>query len=294
MHFDISTEFIAYTILLLALTILPLYLKLKNWKSWLTVILSIFWIFALALRLLILPEAGSNIFISSTNLYSAGAYSIFTIVAVVIVIGLRAHGRALKEIKLKWWIVGGYLLFGLVQQILFKFIFFDTLYYVLGNGFFMREAITILISAGYYSLFHSSGKDIKNFVLLTFCIDIGWGTLYMALGNLHWNILSHAIIGGAFFSLVYEDNKDNLNEKFASMESVMEDVVEAKAKENVQKLKDTVEENLPPKVKELRDKVEVEITPRIQELRDKVNKKVAPRVKEFKRTIDETVHRKHV
>lgn len=288
------TQTLAYIIILLALAVLPLYLRMRKWTSPLPWIIFMIGASAFVIRIFALPEIGSNLLIHSTNLYAAGAYFIYTIVAVIIVVGVKAKGKKLGKLNLKWWIIGGYLLFGLIQQLWFKFVFFDTLYYLLGDGFFMRESIAILVAAVYYSTFHGyATKTIKNFAMMAFFIDLGWGILYLVLGNLHWNVLSHAIIGGAFYSLVFEEQKDNMEEKFGSMQHVMEDVVEAKAKENVEKLKATVEEKLPPKVKELRDKVEVEVSPKIEELREAVNKKVSPKVKEFKHSIDDAVHRKH-
>jgi len=239
-----STQMYAGLIMVLVLSMLPMIQLIKKWNSWLTLLVFIIGFSAFILRLFLLQKIGTNLLVSNTESISAIAYFIYTIVAVFAVILKQSNGRQITKINFKWWIVGGYFLFGLIQQVFFKFIIFDSLYALLGKGFFLRGAITILLSAGYYSLVHASNKQVKNMTMLTFYIDIGWGLLYFVFGNLHWNVISHAIIGGALFSLVYDEEKDNLGDKFGSMQYVMEDVIEVRVTQKIQLVRESLTRRL--------------------------------------------------
>jgi len=239
-----STQIYAGIIIMLALIMLSMIPKLKKWNSWPTVIIFVVGFSAFVLRLALIQRISTNVIIQNTNIISALAYFIYTIVAVVGVVLKQSNGRQITKIQLKWWIVGGYFLFGFVQQVFFKLVVFDSLYALLGDGFFMRGVITILLSAFYYSLIHTGVEHIKDMTLLTFYIDIGWGLLYFAFGNLHWNIISHAIIGGALYSLVYEEVKDDLGDRFTSMQYVMEEVIEVKVTQRIRIVKDNLTRRL--------------------------------------------------
>jgi hypothetical protein len=235
-----KTQIYAAIIMLLALSVLTMFPRVKKWNSWETLVMFSAGFAAFLMRTALIQQIGTNLVIRNTSVLSAVAYFVYTIFAVIAILNRESRGKQITKIHFKWWIVGGYFLFGLVQQVFFKFVVFDTLYALLGDGFPMREAATVLFSALYYSLVHTSGMHIKDMALRTFYLDIGWGLLYMVFGNLHWNIISHAIIGGALFSFVYEDAKDNLGERFGSMQHVMEDVIEVRFTTKIHELRENL------------------------------------------------------
>ena len=86
-----------------------------------------------------------------------------------------------------------YIFFGFLQQLLFQFIFFETVYSLLDNA-----VIVVFVSAAFYAVFHWKLKQIR-FLIVTFLAGLFWSAFYVMYGNLIWLGVSHGILGTVTF-----------------------------------------------------------------------------------------------
>jgi hypothetical protein len=159
-----------------------LFYRAKTYDSLNGLLLVICGIIAMALK-------GFNLSIFKDNFWISALYlACFTLfmVALLFMIGVRDR----KPIWFMGLTFALYVPFGIIQEILFQYIFLDTLYSMLPNPY-----ICIFLSAAYYMLFHPK----LELGFFTFIAGLGWSYLYLAFHNVFWIGISHALLGSAYY-----------------------------------------------------------------------------------------------
>lgn len=151
--------------------------------------------------ILFLKKPSFSMFID--NFWISGVYLMgFTalMICVIIIFGIKDK----KPLKWSIMVFFLYIPFGILQEILFQFVFTDTLFELTGNPY-----ITIFLSSIYYMLFHLR-LDLGTF---TFIAGLFWSYFYLAFGNVFWIGISHAILGTMYYVFMYKGNalKNKLN-----------------------------------------------------------------------------------
>jgi len=131
-------------------------------------------------------------FVKETFLISGVVVMSFTLLCTLFLYFFKEHN---KKVFTKHGVVLLllYIFFGFLQQLLFQFIFLETVYSLIDNVF-----LVVLISAAFYAIFHWKLKQIR-FLIVTFLAGLFWSGFYVMYGNLFWLAISHGILGTVTF-----------------------------------------------------------------------------------------------
>jgi hypothetical protein len=183
---------ITYFVLGLCLFILALFYFTKEYDSLNGIILVLLVASVITIRVVFLKDIPSFIYIPSTLFNSFIYTAIVTLFSVILLFFIRKYNN--KRVTLLFFL---YLLAGFVQQLLFQYVFLELVYPLIKNLLF-----TVLFSTLYYALFHL--KHGKHFFVLTFIINTFWSTIYLTQGNLVPLVISHGILGTAYYTWLFK------------------------------------------------------------------------------------------
>ena len=127
---------------------------------------------------------------------------IFTLLGGLTIAAIRDKRKKFETLKWITSLVSLYLLFGIIQQIFFQAIVTSTI-----NNLIENTNIVVVSSGLFFALFHWGWrpKGIR-FGILSFIAGVVWAILFLKSPNTLLLGASHAILGGFYYSLVYEGN----------------------------------------------------------------------------------------
>ncbi len=182
-----------YLILIFCFLILLIYFFTKEFDSLIGLFLVFMVIFIIVIRANLFKNIPTNLFNPSTLFIS----SLFVLVFVIVASGILFIKKKNKKKKHVFLLFFLYLIFGLIQQLLFQYVFLETLNFLLNNFL-----ISVFVSAIYYSLFHT--KRGIEFFIFTLGTGLIWSTIYLKYGNIIPLIISHAILGTVYYTWIFK------------------------------------------------------------------------------------------
>ena len=181
-------------IILLSIIVYILYLITKNYDSFIGIIMFSLGFIILFLKLNYIP---SNLFYVESTFWLTGLITCILVIVFTIFILLIKNNLKRKTLKFnfKYLIIllVLYIIFGFLQQLLFQFVFLESLSKLINNFY-----ITILTGSVYYYLFHIKSKEIE-FHPGTFILNVCFSTIYLTLGNLIWLGIAHGVLGTIYY-----------------------------------------------------------------------------------------------
>lgn len=150
------------------------------------------------LRIRALKIYPSWFFIRETFFVSGIIVGLVTLLAILILVFIKKDNMSLLGSVYFRKLLMFYLLWGLLQQLFFQFVFFETVYFIFKGGIL----IPIFSSAIFFSLFHL-GRH-KKFFLPSVLMGFLYSGIYLFYGNLIWLALSHTLIG-VFLYVLFVD-----------------------------------------------------------------------------------------
>lgn len=178
---------------IISLLLLVYYFNTKKYNSIEGVFILLMGLVLILLKLLLIGSL--SLIVRPETFLIAGLYvSIITVLGIIVVLLFKRVRKGLKyNLKYLVFLLFLYIFFGYLQQLLFQFIFTETV-------FFITEKIwlSVIISAFYYFIFHLRSKRIE-FLIGTFLLGLMWTTSYLVFGNIFWLGLSHGIIGTVYY-----------------------------------------------------------------------------------------------
>jgi hypothetical protein len=189
-------------IIFLCLLVLIVYLKTKRYDSLQGLIMVLLALSALFIKFY--SKGFPNLLNPSTFTQSGIVIMGFTLLLCLFIVPFRK-----KRINLKFALIllPLYLFFGLLQQLLFQYLFLDSANAIIGNLW-----LSVLVGATFYLAFHFGSDFDTRFRISLFIIDIIWGYCYLTYNNLFWLGISHGIFGMAYYTLVVK--RDPLKNRF--------------------------------------------------------------------------------
>ncbi len=186
-------DLISLAILALCLITLLIYLRTRKYDSPQGILMLALGLAAVLLKLYF-RDKSSYLFNPSTFIHSGIIITSFTALICLLLV-------LLKKNKLRWkyalTLLPLYLFWGFLQQLLFQYLFLESVYTVVGNIW-----LAIIIGAVFYLLFHFNLDFDAKFRLGLFIIDLFWGYFYLTYQNIFWLGISHGIFGVAYYTLV--------------------------------------------------------------------------------------------
>jgi hypothetical protein len=192
-------------IVILCLGVLIAYLKTKRYDSLQGLLITLLALSALVLKFCL--RGIPDIFSPPTFIGSGILIMVFTLLLCLLLIPFRKNN---VNQKFALALLPLYLLFGLLQQLLFQYLFLDSAYTLTGNLW-----LSIILGALFYLSFHIRPDFDTKFRIGLFILDLFWGYFYLTYHNLFWLGISHAIFGVAYYTLVYrlDPLKERLSKK---------------------------------------------------------------------------------
>lgn len=140
-----------------------------------------------------------NLYLPENFLKAGQTVFIFTLTMIFIGYRLRE-----KKEKFNWkYFLSLFLLylpFSLMQQLLFQYLFLDTLFSLTHRSFF-----SVLLTGIYFYYFHHQ-RFYSRFSFFIFTISFFWSYVYLVYGNIIWLVLSHSILGSCYYIWFRKDN----------------------------------------------------------------------------------------
>ena len=140
------------------------------------------------------------IFVRKTFWISGLYVSIITVFGIIIILLMKNIRKGLDyNFRYLIFLLLLYIFFGYLQQILFQFVFTETVFFLTNN-----IKISVVIGAFYYFLFHLRSFKRPEFLFGTFLLGLMWSSSYIIFGNLFWLGISHGIIGTIYYLNLWE------------------------------------------------------------------------------------------
>lgn len=193
--------------------VLVVYFSLDKYDSLGGLFLLLFGIMLLLLRILVVGKT-SFFYVKETFWISGLWTAVITVFGACFILSLKSIRKGLDyNFKYLIFLLVLYIFFGYLQQLLFQFMFFETVYYLTG-----KITMSIFISAFYYFIFHLRSKRLE-FQLGTFLIGLMWSANYLFFGNLFWLGISHGIIGTMYYLNLFD--QDMLRKKISFIDKLL-------------------------------------------------------------------------
>lgn len=202
-----------FVLLFLCIAMMLAFFNTKEYDSINGAFLFVLGMVVISLKIFVLGS--SQLFLAEKTLVMSGVFAAVITVFVAIIVLLLKKRRKKNGLKFDAnyvvLLLFLYIIFGFFQQVLFQFVFAETMLSLTGNHFFTAIAASV-----YYGLFHI--KSIKpEFVIGTFIMGFLWSSLYLSFGNLFWIGISHGIAGTIYYINLWD--KDVLREKLEILRS---------------------------------------------------------------------------
>lgn len=185
---------------ILSLLILLIYFDVKKYDSLDGVFLLLVGILLLGLKIVVVGNS-SFIFIKETFWISGLYVTAITVFGACFVLSLKRFRKGFDyNFRYLVFLLFLYIFFGYLQQLLFQFIFTETVFFLT-----KKLWLSVFISAFYYFIFHLRSKRIE-FLIGTFLLGLLWGASYLIFGNLFWLGISHGVIGTIYYLNLFEED----------------------------------------------------------------------------------------
>jgi membrane protease YdiL (CAAX protease family) len=178
-----------YFLLLLCLAVLAVYNFTHDYDSPFGLLLILLITGAVTVRTRLTPQIPSLIYLPPTFLPCAVLTGIITFLSVIVISSQRPDQKKGNVGQL--FIL--YLFFGLMQQLLFQYVFLETINFLSRNTILAIAATTF-----FFSLFHT--QNGRGYYLQTTTIGLLWTIVYVHFGNLLPLVISHGILGTAYYT----------------------------------------------------------------------------------------------
>jgi hypothetical protein len=188
-------DFPSLSIIVLCLIILLVFLKTKRYDSLQGAAIAAITIAALVLKLAF-GKPSPYFFNPGKFLISGILVMAFTMLCTLFLLHFRKNKIKIRYVLTLFVL---YILFGFLQQLLFQFIFLETIYILTANLW-----LSIIVGALFYLLFHLYGEFDTKFKLMLFIFGICWGYFYLIYQNIFWLAISHAILGTLYYGFVVD------------------------------------------------------------------------------------------
>lgn len=178
-----------YGLIIICLLLLILYQLFIEYDSPLGIVFIVLLLSAIFLRFSLNKIIPNHLYVQDTFAKSALIVGLFTIFSVFVI----SRGRKKNKKKNTFLLFTLYLTAGIIQQLLFQYVFLETIYYLTSN-----LLLTIIISVIYYSLFHL--REGAAFYLKITIMGTFWALIYLNFGNIIPLIISHGIVGTVYYT----------------------------------------------------------------------------------------------
>ncbi len=179
---------------ILSILIMLAYFLTDRYDSWDGLFLILLGFLLIGLKIIIVGNS-SLIFVKETFWISGLYIAIITVFSSILVLLMKNIRKGLDyNFRYLVFLLILYIFFGYLQQILFQFVFTETVFFITDN-----IKVSVFLGALYYFLFHVKSFRRPEFLFGTFLLGLMWSSAYLIFGNLFWLGISHGIIGTIYY-----------------------------------------------------------------------------------------------
>jgi len=144
---------------------------------------------------------GYEMFYNPTGLFISGILNLIVIFLGVITILIFRNRKLKRRAGFFLMVFICYLPFGFLQQLLFQYVFLETLV-----SLFQAKYIVLIIGVLFYTFFHLS-KETNLLAILGFLAGLAWMSIYLYYGNIIWPSLGHAFLAAMYYYFIHPSNR---------------------------------------------------------------------------------------